>query len=124
MMSRDVELIIGIVSATMFAFSILGIVWLVRTLPADHFVKPPPEHPLPVKIARNVLGSALIAAGVAMLVLPGQGLVTILIGLSILDLPIKHRFIGRILQRPKVRDAIQRIRRKAGKPPLEIPSHA
>jgi hypothetical protein len=123
-MSRTVELIVGIVSGAMFVCSLVSVVWLVRTLPQDYFVRPPPEHPLPVKIARNVLGAMLIGAGVVMLVLPGQGLITILIGLSVLDLPIKHRLIARILKRPNVLDAVQKMRRKAGKPPLDVPSHA
>lgn len=123
-MSRTVELIIGIVSITMFVGTLAAIPWLVRRLPADYFVRPPPQHSLPKKIARNVLGFALIAAGIAMLVLPGQGIITVLIGLSIVDLPIKHRVIRWLLQQPKIQEGVQRLRSKAGKPPLVIPKHA
>jgi UPF0716 family protein affecting phage T7 exclusion len=76
------------------------------------------------KIARNVLGALLIIAGIAMLVLPGQGILTILVGLSIVDLPIKHRIMRWLLQQPKVRDGIQHLRESGGKPPLVIPAHA
>ncbi len=120
-MTRTVEIIIGVVSAMMFVGSLAGIVWLVRQLPEHYFVKPPPKHPLPVKIVRNMLGSTLILAGTAMLVLPGQGLLTILIGLSVLDVPLKHRLMAKLLRRPKLLDAVQEIRRKAGKPPLLVP---
>jgi hypothetical protein len=123
-MSRTVELIIGIVSITMFVGTLAAIPWLVRRLPADYFVRPPPNHPLPKKIARNLLGFTLIAAGIAMLVLPGQGIITVLIGLSIVDLPIKHRIVRWLLQRPKIQEGVQRLRSKAGKPPLIIPKHA
>jgi hypothetical protein len=120
-MSRTVELIIGFASVTMFVGTIAAIPWLVRRLPEDYFVRPPPNRPLPLRIARNVLGFALVAAGIALLVLPGQGVLTILIGLSILDLPIKDRMIRRILQHPKILEAVQHARAKAGKPPLVVP---
>ncbi|HVH43633.1 MAG TPA: PGPGW domain-containing protein [Labilithrix sp.] len=123
-MSRTVELIIGIVSITMFVGTLAAIPWLVRRLPADYFVRPPPKHSLAKTIARNVLGFVLIAAGIAMLLLPGQGIITILIGLSIVDLPIKHRAIRWLLQRPKIQEGVQRLRSKAGKPPLVIPAPA
>ena len=123
-MSRTVELIIGIVSITMFVGTLAAIPWLVRRLPADYFVRPPPKHSLPKKIARNVIGFALIAAGIAMLVLPGQGIITVLIGLSIVDLPIKHRIVRWLLQQPKIQHGVQRLRSKAGKPPLVIPREA
>jgi hypothetical protein len=68
-----------------------------------------------------VIGPALIALGIAMLVLPGQGLLTILVGLGILDLPFKHRLVGRLLSNPKVHGAIDKLRRKAGRGSLELP---
>jgi len=122
-MSRTVEVIIGVVSITMFVGTLATIPWLVRRLPADHFVRPPPQHSLPKKVARNVLGFTLIAAGIAMLVLPGQGIITALIGLSIVDLRIKHHVIRWLLQRPKIQEGVQRLRSTAGKPPLIIPTH-
>src|SRR5262249_19574684 len=79
------------------------------------------NRPLPMKVARNVLGAGLIGAGVAMLVLPGQGILTILIGVSIIDLPLKRRVLRRLLQQPKIQEGVQRLRSKAGKPPLVFP---
>ena len=46
-----------------------------------------------------------------MLVLPGQGVLTILVGLGVLDLPFKHRLLARILAKPKVHGAIDKLRR-------------
>jgi len=122
--SKTVEIIVGVASAAMFVGSILAIPWLVRRLPADYFVRPPPRHSLPVTILRNVLAVVLIGLGIAMLVLPGQGIVTVLIGLSLLDLPIKHRALRWILQRKKIQEGVQRLRAKKGKPPLVIPQAA
>jgi hypothetical protein len=123
-MSHTVELIIGIVSVAMFVGMLLAVPWIVRRLPEDYFVRPPPEHSLPIKIGRNILGGALILAGLAMLVLPGQGILTIVFGLSIIDLPIKRRALAWLLQRPKIQKGVQTLRARAGKPALLIPTHA
>ncbi|MBX3200331.1 MAG: hypothetical protein KF894_19495 [Labilithrix sp.] len=118
------ELVIGIVSVAMFLGTLVAIPWVVRRLPADHFVRPPPQHGLARRIAQNLLGVTFIAAGIAMLVLPGQGILTILIGVSIVDLPVKHRLMRWLLLRPAIQDGIQRLRARAGKPPLLLPPHA
>src|SRR6187401_1553135 len=102
-MWRTVELVMGVLSITMFVGSLAAIPWLVRRLPPDYFVRPPPKHSFQMKIARNVGGVALIVAGVVMLLLPGQGIMTILVGLSVVDLPVKHRVVQWILERPKIR---------------------
>jgi hypothetical protein len=117
-MSRHLELIIGIISITLFVGTLAAIPWLVRRMPADYFVQPKAEQSLPKKILRNALGVTLIAAGVAMLFLPGQGILTILVGLSAIDLPFKRRVIRKLLRQPKVRDAVQHLRARGGKPPL------
>ena len=57
--------------------------------------------------------------GVLMLVLPGQGVLTILIGLTLLDFPGKRRFVRRLLMRPRVFRVINRLRRRFGRPPLK-----
>ena len=59
--------------------------------------------------------------GIAMLVLPGQGIITILFGLSIVDLRIKRRVLRWLLERPAIEKSVQRLREKAGQPPLVIP---
>ncbi|MBN9165147.1 MAG: hypothetical protein BGO98_16330 [Myxococcales bacterium 68-20] len=122
-MARTLELIVAIASIAMFVGTLAAIPWLVRRLPADHFVRAPPKHSLPKMIARNVLGFILVAAGIAMLVLPGQGVLTILLGLSIIDLPIRQRVFRWLLMRPKVVEVMQGLRTKGGKPPLVIPEH-
>ncbi|MBX3219481.1 MAG: hypothetical protein KF795_03110 [Labilithrix sp.] len=123
-MVRTLELVIGIVSVAMFVGTLAALPWFVRRLPADHFVRPPPKRGLARRIAQNLVGSTFIAAGIAMLVLPGQGIVTILIGLSIVDLPIRRRAVRWLLRQPAIEQAVQRLRERDGKPPLVIPEHA
>jgi ABC-type sugar transport system permease subunit len=102
---------------------------VVARLPQDHFVRPEPgrwsrRHSLlrgALWIGRNLLGAVLIVAGIAMLVLPGQGILTILIGLLVLEFPGKRALELRLARRPRVRRAIDWIRAKAGRPPLLLP---
>jgi len=119
---RWLEVALFAVSAAMFAGSLAAIPVLIRRLPSDHFARPPVQHSLKAKILRNGAGAALIAAGIAMLVLPGQGVIAILLGLSIMDLPIRHRVIRQLLTQRSIQEGVQRIRSKAGKPPLTIPA--
>ena len=70
---------------------------------------------------KNLLGAFLLLMGIAMLVLPGQGILTMLIGISLLDFPGKRRLEKKIVCSPAVRRAIDKIRRRAGQPPLVLP---
>lgn len=118
---RWLEVTLVVVSIAMFVGSLVAIPILVRRLPPDHFARPPQERSLWAKILRNGLGALLVLAGIAMLVLPGQGLVAIVFGLSIMDLSIKDRILRRLLVQKHIQECVQRIRSKAGKPPLVIP---
>jgi hypothetical protein len=84
------------------------------------------RQPAPVRvllrILKNVLGFVLIALGIAMLVLPGQGILAILLGVMLADVPGKRRLQQWILGRPKVMSSLNWLRRKFGRPPLERPS--
>jgi hypothetical protein len=119
---RWLEVTLIAVSVAMFVGSLVAIPVLVRRLRPDHFARPPEPRSLPAKILRNGLGALLVAAGIAMLVLPGQGIIAIIFGISIMDLPIKDRILRRLLTQKKIQEGVQRIRSKAGKPPLVIPA--
>ncbi|MEQ1604869.1 MAG: hypothetical protein ABL999_08370 [Pyrinomonadaceae bacterium] len=71
-------------------------------------------------IAKNVAGVVLILAGIVMLIGPGQGILTILIGLVLLDIPGKRPFEARLIKRPSVLAAVNNLRAKYNKPPLEL----
>lgn len=100
---------------------------VVVRLPADYFVASARElrqrrSPLGwVLLAlRNLLGVLLLAAGVALLFLPGQGLLTMLIGLLILDVPGKRALELRLVRRPAILSELNRLRARHGKPPLVV----
>lgn len=71
-----------------------------------------------VKIAKIILGIGLLVCGILMLVLPGQGLVTILIALSMIPFPGKDKMEQRILARNSVRSTLNWIRLRAKKEPF------
>jgi len=71
-------------------------------------------------VLRNALGALLLVAGIAMLILPGQGILTILAALSLLDVPGKRRLERKLLALPAVRAVITAIRNRAGRPPLQL----
>ena len=73
-------------------------------------------------VGKNVIAVLLILAGLAMLLLPGQGLLTLVIGLSMLNFPRKRVLIKKILAQKKVLDTANWLRKKGEKPPLEAPA--
>lgn len=73
-------------------------------------------------IAKNVFGVFLILLGVVLSLpgVPGQGILTILLGLIMLDIPGKRPIEARIIKRPAVLAAINNLRARYNKPPLEM----
>jgi hypothetical protein len=111
-----------------FVGSLVAIPVIIVLMPQDYFVRMESgifqRRPLrqALHVMKNIFGAILVIAGIAMLVLPGQGLLTILIGLSLVDFPGKHRLQSRLVRIPRIRSSIQWIRHKAGRPPLELGS--
>jgi|SRR4030042_731943 len=71
-------------------------------------------------IGKNVLGGVFVASGILMLVLPGQGILTIMAGVMLLDFPGKHRLVRWIVARPQVLGSLNWLRRRAGRPPFYL----
>ena len=69
-------------------------------------------------IAKNVAGLVLVLAGIVMLIGPGQGILTILIGLILMDIPGKRPLEARIIKRPVILSAANDLRQRYNKPPL------
>src|SRR5215217_6028154 len=72
--------------------------------------------------AKNLLGLVLVGAGVVMSLpgVPGQGVLTILLGIMLLDFPGKRALETRIVGRPRVNGAVNALRARFGKPPLML----
>lgn len=71
-------------------------------------------------IVKNLLGVIFILFGILMLVLPGQGLLTMVIGLVLLEFPGKYKVERWVINRPPILHAINWIRAKAGKNALLV----
>ena len=69
-------------------------------------------------IVKNLIGLALIIAGLIMIVTPGPGVPTILLGLIMMDIPGKRPLEAKLIQRPAVLAAVNNLRARYKKPPL------
>jgi hypothetical protein len=118
---RWLEVVMLLVSLAMFVGSLVAVPIALVRLPPDYFARPHARHALGVRIMRDIVGAVVLALGIIMLVLPGQGMLTILVGVGILDLPWKQRLARRIMRNDKLRHAVDRLRERGGKPPLEVP---
>ncbi len=117
-----------VASAIVFVGSIVAMPFLVAAIPTDYFAtKRAPisraklEHPvlrLLVLAAKNFLGVGFLLAGIVMLVTPGQGVLSILVGLSLLNFPGKRTLELAIVRKPAIKKAVDWMREKRGKPPL------
>jgi hypothetical protein len=73
-------------------------------------------------VLKNLLGAILIVFGAILSLpgMPGQGLLTVLVGVILLDFPGKRRLLYKILSRPFLLRSINRLRTKFSRPPLVI----
>jgi hypothetical protein len=104
---------------------------LILRLPAGYFtyrhrhaVARDRSHPLlhlALTTTKNVIGAVFVVAGLALLVLPGQGLITLLAGAVIMNYPGKFRFERWLVSRPRVLPALNWLRTKYGREPLLPP---
>lgn len=121
---------LGGFSVLTFVGSILSVPLLIIRLPENYFMgearpltdmkkRHPLEHFL-LEALKNILGFVLILCGVVMLVIPGQGLLTILLGLFLMNFPGKYHLEQTLVRQEKVLDALNWIRLKANKPKLNV----
>ena len=120
-------LALGIGSAAMFAGTLVAVPVVICRLPRDLYTRRRARRALPagigigVALVRNLAGLAIVAAGILMLVLPGQGLLSIVIGLALMDFPGKRALERRLLGDRRVFAVMNAIRGRFGQPPLEAP---
>lgn len=121
---------IAVGSGFVFFASLILVPWLAVRIPADYFAtnrRPrmqfADEHPLlrwTGLILKNIVGWILVLAGLAMILLPGQGLLTIAIGVVMLDFPGKHNLESKIIRQKPIAKSIHWLRKKAGVEPLQL----
>jgi hypothetical protein len=126
------NVLIGVAIFLVSFFLNLGIVSAILVkLPADHFSKnrktkfwagPRPALHAAKMIGKNILGVFLVALGVVLSLpgIPGQGLLTILLGIMLLDFPGRDRLEQKLLSKQSIVNTINRLRGRFGKPPLVL----
>jgi len=103
--------------------------YMISHIPEDYFThhgrhrkNKDARHPLlrlTLVSLKNILGAALLVAGVIMLFGPGPGLMTVLIALVIMNFPGKYRLECWIISRQPVFQQVNAMRQKRGLAPLE-----
>lgn len=97
---------------------------VVARLPANHFVcerNEAPEVSGIGKLIRNLIGAVLIISGFVMILIPGPGLLTLLIGLTLMTFPGKRKVERSLVSNPKILASINELRSKCGKGPMLPP---
>lgn len=119
------------VSAAMFVVGIMTLPWLLSQIPRDYFV----THPVPlaawkesrpvwrwiVLAARNLVGAVFVIMGTIMLFTPGQGVLTLLVGVSLMTFPGKRTLELKLIRMKGVLKSINWLRNKSGHAPLDLP---
>lgn len=126
------SVLVGILlSVVTFTISLAIVSFIVVRIPPDYFHKDHPRdlfadrHPV-VRflgvLAKNVLGVVLVVLGILMSIpgVPGQGILTILLGIMLLDFPGKRSLEYKIVARPQVLRTINKLRDRFGKPSLVL----
>jgi len=123
------EVWIGMITFSLIAFvgTLIAIPAILIRLPPDYFQNHghrkwfAHHHPLIRTlglVVKNILGLMFLIAGIAMLVLPGQGILTMLLGILFLDFPGKDKLEQKLIRQPHILKAINALREKADKPPF------
>ena len=124
----DIVFILGISSLIILLISALSIGFFINKIPYDYFLNEKrstsvyknnnPILWLLTLILKNLIGYCLIFGGILMLVLPGQGLLTILVGLMLSDYPGKFKLEKRIIKINLILKTINWYRSRSNIQPL------
>ncbi|MDH4409853.1 MAG: PGPGW domain-containing protein [Verrucomicrobiales bacterium] len=123
---------IGFASLATVIISAFAVPILIRSMPADYFLEDSAgsewmrrRHPalrLVLVLFKNLFGAVLVVGGLIMFITPGQGILTLVAGILLLNFPGKRRFEVWLVGRKPVYRAIDWIRRRAGRPPILLPA--
>lgn len=122
---------LAIISVITFVISVVLIPIVISRLPENYFMSSYRNQLLIKKgatrtivmLAKNLLGLILVIAGFLMFFIPGQGILTMLIGLGLMNFPGKYAMERKLVSKPAVLKSMNWIRKKAGVEPLLHPDH-
>ncbi len=119
---EEILVMVGVISGVVFVVSLLAMPFLLGKIPVNYFT---PSHQCKcdcnfvVATIKNFVGLVLLLAGIIMLVTPGQGIISILLGLFLMEFPGKRKLELKLISNNTTFQAINWLRNKAGAPPLE-----
>ena len=131
-MNSDLLFLLGSLSIFILIISVFMMVLIISFLPEDYFKSENrnlissvqnsryPLLKLLGLITKNFFGVLLLLSGILMLVLPGQGILTIITGLVFMDYPGKYKFERKLLRQKGVINSINWIRSLLSKPSLKV----
>ncbi|HCY85225.1 MAG TPA: hypothetical protein DHV36_08835 [Desulfobacteraceae bacterium] len=117
------------ISLAFFLFSLAAVPWMVARIPVSYFRdlaidekgnSGAGRHPV-IRILKNLTGVCLLVMGIIMLFIPGQGLLTMLVGLLLLDFPGKTAGVIFLVRKKAVQSSLNWVRSKKGAAPLKFP---
>jgi hypothetical protein len=128
--NRSLLIWLSFFSAIFFIISLIALPWLVGLIPEDYFFNTATDsqnanednffYKLAMKIGKNALGLVLLAGGVLMLFLPGQGLLTIFMGAVLIDYPKKKLIERRLIKIGFILKCLNWVRIKGGHSSLRL----
>jgi hypothetical protein len=118
--------LIIIFSGIMFVVSILIIPVFIARLPSTYFIESFEDQKkltLPIKLLRFILGALLIITGIIMLFIPGQGVISILIGLILLPILSTKKIVRKLTNSKIIQKTLNATRRRCNKVPFKFSSN-
>jgi hypothetical protein len=114
------------VSATTVLIAVAAGVVITVRLPADFFTRPRREHHGRHRILQNAAGILLAVIGIVLSLplVPGPGIILIVVGVAMTTFPGKHRLEQWLVRRKWVHRPVDRVRRMFDREPLQIPPHS
>lgn len=121
------------ISAASLLISLVAVPWAIGQLPKDYFVRIQRPSRLAISLDRkgfirlvlatckNLVGALLVLLGLVMLFTPGQGLLTLLAGILLMNFPGKYRLERALVGYSGVLRALNWLRRKQGKSEFTAP---
>ena len=121
---------LAVISLLTFAVTLFAVPILIIHIPENYFLHEERKSRsskegfigfrLVCRVLKNILGICFVLTGLILLLLPGQGLLSILIGLMLMNFPGKYRLERALIRQKKVSSTINWLRTKAHRPPLQI----
>lgn len=121
---------LGIISLSTFFLTIFLLPLVIVHLPSDYFINEKADGfinrqkgvwRISLLIAKNLAGALMLFMGFIMLFVPGQGILTLLAGLSIMNFPGKRHLEIKLVSKEKVFSALNWIRTKGKRPRFQTP---